>query len=76
MIVLAARCRDSKVHAIAHHDDSVESQPRLGAVPGDELVDGVLVDSARSRRAEAAENSRFYNDPDPAVAALGDGNSA
>ena len=37
-----------QVHAIAHHDDAVEGQPRFGAVPGDELVDGVLVDSARS----------------------------
>jgi len=31
-----------QVHAIAHDDDAVEGQPRLGAVPGDELVDGVL----------------------------------
>ncbi len=37
-----------QVHAIAHDDDAVEGQPRLGAVPGDELVDGVLVDSARA----------------------------
>ena len=48
-----------QVHAIAHNDDAVESQPRLGAVPGDELVNGVLVDSARSWRAEAIENCRF-----------------
>src|ERR1035441_244370 len=48
-----------QVHAIAHDDDAVERQPRLGAVPGDELVDGVLVDSARSWRAEAIENCRF-----------------
>ena len=26
-----------QVHAIAHDDDAVEGQPRLGAVPGDEL---------------------------------------
>jgi hypothetical protein len=42
-----------------HDDDTVESEPRLGAVLGDELVDGVLVDSARSWRAEAIENCRF-----------------
>ena len=48
-----------QVHAIAHDDNAVEGQPRLGAVPGDELVDGVLVDSARSWRAEAIENCRF-----------------
>jgi len=48
-----------QVHAIAHHDDAVEGQSRLGAVPGDELVDGVLVDSTRSWRAEAIENCRF-----------------
>ena len=29
-----------QVHPIAHDDDSVEGQTRLGAVPGDELVDG------------------------------------
>src|ERR1700730_8247215 len=45
-----------QVHAIAHDDDAVEGEPRLGAVPSDELVDGVLVDSARSWRAEAIEN--------------------
>jgi len=48
-----------QVQAIAHNDDSVKGQPRLRAVPGDELVDGVLVDSARSWRAEAIENCRF-----------------
>src|SRR5713101_6284968 len=48
-----------QVHAIAYDDDAVEGQPRLGAVPGDELVDGVLVDSARSWRAEAIEKCRF-----------------
>ena len=58
-MVLAARCRDSKVHAITHDDDAVECQPGLGPVPGDELVDGVLVDSARGWRAEAVENCRF-----------------
>ena len=47
-----------QVHAIAH-DDAVEGQPRFGTVPRDELVDGVLVDSARSWRAEAIENCRF-----------------
>jgi hypothetical protein len=45
-----------QVHAIAHHHDAVEGQPRLGAIPGDELVDGVLVHSTRSWRAEAVKN--------------------
>jgi hypothetical protein len=48
-----------QIHAITHDDDAAESQPRLGAVPGDELVDDVLVDSARGWRAEAIENRRF-----------------
>ena len=48
-----------KVHAVAHDDDAVEGQPGLGAVPGDELVDGVLVNSARSWRAEAVEHRQF-----------------
>ncbi len=48
-----------QVHAIAHDDDAIEGEAGLGAVPGDELVDGVLVDSARSWRAEAVEHRRF-----------------
>src|ERR1700739_3578484 len=42
-----------QVHAIAHDDDAVEGQSSLGAVPGDALVDGGLVHSARSWRAAA-----------------------
>src|SRR5271170_1316520 len=38
-----------QVHAVANDYDAVEGQPRLGAVPGDELVDGILVDAARCR---------------------------
>jgi hypothetical protein len=48
-----------QVHAIAHDHDTVESQPRLGAIPGDELIDGVQIDTARSWRTEAVENCRF-----------------
>ena len=48
-----------QVHAIAHDDDAVEGQPRLRAVPGDELVDGVLIDAARGWRAEAGEHCEF-----------------
>jgi len=47
------------VHAVAHDYDAIEGQSGLGAVPGDELIDGVLVDSARSWRAEAVEHRRF-----------------
>ena len=45
-----------QVQTIAHDYDAVEGQPRLGAIPGDELVNGVLVDSTRSWRAEAVKN--------------------
>jgi hypothetical protein len=31
-----------QIQAIAQNDDRVEGQPRLGTVPGDELVDGVF----------------------------------
>jgi len=34
----------------------VEGQPRLGAIPSDELVDSVLVDPTRGGRAEAVEH--------------------
>ena len=30
-----------QVHAVAHDHDAVEGQARLGAIPGDELVDGI-----------------------------------
>ena len=45
-----------QVHAIAYDDDAIEGQSGFGAVPGDELVDGVLVNTARGRRAEAVED--------------------
>src|SRR5262249_16663981 len=48
-----------QVHAIAHNHDAVEGQPRLGAIPGDELVDRVLVYSTRSWRAEAVKHGQF-----------------
>ena len=48
-----------QVYAIAHHHDPVESQPWLGAIPGDELIDGILIDAARSWRAETVENGGF-----------------
>jgi hypothetical protein len=36
--------------------DAVEREAWFGAVPGDELVDAILVHTARSRRAEAVEH--------------------
>jgi hypothetical protein len=48
-----------QVHAIAHDHDPVEGQPWLGAIPGDELIDGILIDTARSWRAESVENGGF-----------------
>jgi hypothetical protein len=35
-----------QVHAIAHDHDAVKGQAWLGAVPGDELVDGIPVNTA------------------------------
>jgi hypothetical protein len=32
-----------QVHAITHNNDPVEGQPRLRTVPGDELIDGILI---------------------------------
>src|SRR5215469_11464053 len=55
-MVLAARMPRFQVHAIAHDDNAVEGQSRLGVIPGDELVDRVLVHSTRGGRAEAVEN--------------------
>jgi hypothetical protein len=47
------------VHAVANDYDAIECQSGLGAVPGDELVDGALVDAARGWRAEAVEHCQF-----------------
>ncbi len=55
-------CRQAagfEVHAVVNDDDAVEGQPGLGAVPGDELIDGVLVNAARGGRAEAVEHGQF-----------------
>ena len=45
-----------QVHAVANHHDPVQSQAGFGAVPRDELIDGVFIDAARGRRAEAIEH--------------------
>ena len=34
-----------QIYPIAHNDDAVEGQPRLGAVPGNKLIDCVLVNA-------------------------------
>ena len=36
-----------QVHAVAHDYDTIKGQSGFGAIPGDELVDGVLVNTAR-----------------------------
>src|SRR5579863_10620325 len=48
-----------QVQTIAHNDDAVEGQPRFGAIPNNELIDRVLVNSARSWRPKAIENCCF-----------------
>ena len=48
-----------QVHAIAHDNDTIESQAGFGAVPGDELIDRKLIDPARTRRSEAVEHGHF-----------------
>jgi hypothetical protein len=45
-----------QVHAIAHDNDAIERQTGLGTVPGDELIDGVLVDTPLGGRAEAVKH--------------------
>ena len=45
-----------QVHAVPNHDDAVEGEARFGTVPGNELIDGILVHSARAWRTEAVEN--------------------
>ena len=47
-----------QVHAVAHDYDPVQSEPGFGAVPGNELIDGVFIDAARGWRAEAVEHGQ------------------
>src|SRR5947208_17067997 len=42
--------------AVGNHDDAIGSQAGLRAVPCDELLDGVLVVAARTRRREPVEH--------------------
>jgi hypothetical protein len=44
-----------QVHAVPHNYDTVEREARLGTIPGDELIDGILVHAARGWRPEAGE---------------------
>ena len=48
-----------QVHAVAHDYDPVQSEPWFGAVPGNELMDGVFIDAARGWRAETVEHGQF-----------------
>jgi hypothetical protein len=47
------------VQAVTNDYDAVESEAGFGAVPSNELIDGVLVNPARSWRAEAIEHCQF-----------------
>jgi hypothetical protein len=47
------------VHAVANHYDPVQGQSGFGAVPGNELIDGVFIDAARGWRSEAVEHCQF-----------------
>ena len=38
-----------QVHTIVNDDGAIEGQPRLGTVPSNELIAGVLVNTARRR---------------------------
>ena len=48
-----------QVHAVSNDYDAIEGQSGFGAVPGDELVDSILVHAARGWRAEAVEDGQF-----------------
>jgi hypothetical protein len=39
-----------KVHPVAKYYDAIQSQRGSGAAPGNELMDGVFVDAAQSRK--------------------------
>jgi hypothetical protein len=47
------------VHSVANDYDAIEGQTGLGAVPSNELIDGVLLHATRSWRAEAVEHRQF-----------------
>ena len=43
----------------ANHDDAIEGETGLGAVPSDELLDGEFIDAARTGRREAVEHGHL-----------------
>ena len=47
------------MQAVANHYDTVEGKAGFGTVPSDELIDGVLVPTARGWRAEAIEHGQL-----------------
>src|SRR5437868_2176184 len=61
LLVDRIRCQPARfqIHAVAHDHDTVESQSGFGAIPGDELIDGKLVDSTRTGRSEAIKHRHF-----------------
>jgi hypothetical protein len=61
LLVDGVRCQTAgfQVHAVANDGDAIEGEAWLGAIPGDKLIDRVLVHSARGGRAEAVEHCQF-----------------
>lgn len=49
LLVDGVGCQTSclEIHAAANDDDAIEGQARSGAVPGDELIDGVFINAPR-----------------------------
>ena len=45
-----------QVHAVANYHNAVECQSWFGAIPGDELIDRILVHAARGWRTEAVKH--------------------
>ncbi len=45
-----------KMYAVSQHHDTVERQPRFGAIPIDELSDRVIIRTLSTLRSERVEN--------------------
>ena len=47
-----------QVHVVAHDYNPIQCESRFGAVPCNELIDGIFIDAARGRRAETVEHGQ------------------
>jgi hypothetical protein len=48
-----------ELHSVSGHDNSIQGEPGLGAVPMDEVLDGKFIEASRFRRRQTIQYSRL-----------------